>query len=66
NSYLHSYRVPLVIPFVMVVVSAYLVLAPIIEDPRVEYFYALLFLLSGLLFYIPFVHFDIRLTAMSK
>ncbi|XP_054716450.1 b(0,+)-type amino acid transporter 1-like [Uloborus diversus] len=60
------YKVPIPIPCVMVVVSAYLVLAPIIEDPRVEYFYALLFLLSGLLFYLPFVHFNIRLKLMEK
>ncbi|CAL1292607.1 unnamed protein product [Larinioides sclopetarius] len=60
------YKVPLIIPIVMSVISAYLVLAPIIENPQLEYFYALLFLLSGLLFYIPFVHFDIRLRIMKK
>lgn len=60
------YKVPIVIPIVMVVVSAYLVLAPIIEDPRVEYFYALLFLCSGMVFYVPFVHFKIRLNTMKK
>ncbi|GIY03053.1 b(0,+)-type amino acid transporter 1 [Caerostris extrusa] len=60
------YKVPIVIPLVMIVVSAYLVLAPIIENPQVEYFYALLFLLSGLCFYIPFVHFKIRLRIMKK
>lgn len=60
------YKVNIVIPLVMVVVAAYLVLAPIIEDPRLEYFYALLFLLSGLLFYIPFVHFKVRLKLMEK
>nr|XP_042905876.1 b(0,+)-type amino acid transporter 1 [Parasteatoda tepidariorum] len=60
------YRVPTIIPLVMAVVAAYLVLAPIIEDPRLEYFYALLFLCSGFLFYIPFVHFDIRLKMMKN
>ncbi|XP_035226332.1 b(0,+)-type amino acid transporter 1-like [Stegodyphus dumicola] len=60
------YKVPIIIPCIMVVIAAYLVLAPIIEDPRVEYFYALLFLLSGMIFYIPFVHFNIRLRLMEK
>ncbi|KAL8559422.1 hypothetical protein ACOMHN_045219 [Nucella lapillus] len=49
------YKVPLVIPTIMVAVSIYLVVAPIVDSPRVEFLYALLFILGGLAFYVPFV-----------
>jgi L-type amino acid transporter 9 len=49
------YRVPTVIPILVLIVSVYLVLAPIIQQPRIEFFYATLFILSGLVFYVPFV-----------
>ncbi|GBM49752.1 b(0,+)-type amino acid transporter 1 [Araneus ventricosus] len=60
------YKVPLVIPIIMSVISAYLVLAPLTIQPKVEYFYALIFLISGFLFYIPFVHYGLRLRIMKK
>ncbi|KAM9408309.1 b(0,+)-type amino acid transporter 1 [Pholidichthys leucotaenia] len=49
-------KVPIVIPVLMVVVSCYLVLAPIIDKPEWEYLYCTIFIFSGLLLYYPFVH----------
>ncbi|XP_071346123.1 b(0,+)-type amino acid transporter 1 [Trachinotus anak] len=49
-------KVPIVIAGLMVLVSCYLVLAPIIEKPELEYLYCTLFIFSGLLLYYPFVH----------
>lgn len=40
----------------MVLVSGYLVLAPIIDKPELEYLYCTVFIFSGLLLYYPFVH----------
>lgn len=37
-------------------VSAYLVIAPIASDPQIEYLYAFLFIIGGLVFYLPFVY----------
>ncbi|XP_059164936.1 b(0,+)-type amino acid transporter 1-like [Physella acuta] len=51
------YRVPLVIPIVMILISIYLVIAPIVQDPRIEFLYATIFIFGGTIFYIPFVHF---------
>ncbi|KAK7114785.1 b(0,+)-type amino acid transporter 1-like [Littorina saxatilis] len=51
-----AYKVPLVIPVVMVLISLYLLIAPIVDDPRIEFLYAALFVLGGLIFYIPLVH----------
>nr|XP_022344421.1 b(0,+)-type amino acid transporter 1-like isoform X2 [Crassostrea virginica] len=46
-------------PFVFLLCSLYLVVAPIIQDPRLEFLYAFLFILGGLVLYVPFVHFKI-------
>ena len=40
------------------VVSAVLVVAPIAAAPQIQYFYALLFILAGLIFYVPFVYYE--------
>ncbi|XP_044060580.1 b(0,+)-type amino acid transporter 1 isoform X3 [Siniperca chuatsi] len=49
-------KVPIVIPGLMVLVSCYLVLAPIIDKPDLEYLYCTVFIFSGLLLYYPFIH----------
>jgi len=51
--------VPIVIPLIVMLASAYLVIGPIVYDPKVQYIYALLFILAGLVFYVPFVYFKI-------
>ena len=54
------YKVHISIPIIVALISVYLVAAPIIENPQIEYFYAILYIVSGLLFYVPFVHYQIR------
>uniref|UniRef100_A0A6Q2YLQ3 b(0,+)-type amino acid transporter 1 n=1 Tax=Esox lucius TaxID=8010 RepID=A0A6Q2YLQ3_ESOLU len=49
-------KCPLPIAVLVVLVSFYLVLAPIVDKPEMEYLYCTIFILSGLLFYYPFVH----------
>jgi len=60
------YKVPIIIPVVVLVISVYLVAAPIFETPRVEYLYALLFIFAGMLFYVPFVKLGMTPRFMSK
>jgi hypothetical protein len=50
--------VPIIIPIIVMVISAILVVAPIAVEPQVQYFYALLFILAGLIFYVPFVYYN--------
>lgn len=50
-------KVPILIPIVVTLVSVYLVIAPIISEPALEYLYCVLFILSGLIFYYLFVHY---------
>uniref|UniRef100_A0AAZ3RUX0 b(0,+)-type amino acid transporter 1 n=1 Tax=Oncorhynchus tshawytscha TaxID=74940 RepID=A0AAZ3RUX0_ONCTS len=49
-------KCPIPIAVLVVIVSCYLVLAPIIDKPELEYLYCTIFILSGLLLYFPFVH----------
>uniref|UniRef100_A0A8C7RC06 b(0,+)-type amino acid transporter 1 n=1 Tax=Oncorhynchus mykiss TaxID=8022 RepID=A0A8C7RC06_ONCMY len=49
-------KCPMPIAVLVVIVSCYLVLAPIIDKPELEYLYCTIFILSGLLLYFPFVH----------
>ncbi|XP_053569145.1 b(0,+)-type amino acid transporter 1 [Bombina bombina] len=60
------YKVFLPIAFIVVAVSVFLVLAPIIQSPKVQYIYTLLFMLSSLLIYIPFVHFKLHFACFDK
>ncbi|XP_076448977.1 b(0,+)-type amino acid transporter 1-like [Babylonia areolata] len=59
------YRVPTVIPIMMLFFSTYLVLAPIINNPRIEFLYAALFVLSGMVFYVPFIAYRLQLTFLN-
>ncbi|XP_064192884.1 b(0,+)-type amino acid transporter 1 [Anguilla rostrata] len=50
-------KVPVVIPGIVVLVSFYLVLAPIIDKPELEYLYCVIFMCCGFLFYFPLVYY---------
>ncbi|XP_040204470.1 b(0,+)-type amino acid transporter 1-like isoform X1 [Rana temporaria] len=51
------YKVPIIIPGIVLIAAIYLVLAPIIDSPQLEYLYVVLFILSGVIVYIPVVHY---------
>ncbi|XP_040185390.1 B(0,+)-type amino acid transporter 1 [Rana temporaria] len=53
-------KIPIVIPILMVLVSAYLVIAPIVDEPEWAYLYCVIFILSGLIVYFPFVHYKVK------
>ncbi|PVD20737.1 hypothetical protein C0Q70_18898 [Pomacea canaliculata] len=56
-----AYKAPIVIPVIMVLVSVYLIVAPIVDEPRIEFLYAALFVVGGLLFYFPLVYFKLKI-----
>lgn len=53
-------KIPIVIPIVFVLIAIYLIIGPIIESPKIEFLYAFLFVIGGLIFYIPFVYFKVE------
>lgn len=60
------YKVPIVVPIFVLLVSVFLVFAPIVDEPKIEFLYAAIFILAGLIFYVPFVHFQKVLPGMEK
>lgn len=63
--YPRPFKVPLVFPIFFILCSVYLIIAPIINDPALEFLYAFLFIMGGLIFYIPFIHFKWKLGCMD-
>lgn len=59
-------QVFLPIPFMMVAMSLFLVLAPIVWSPNLQYVYAFLFMLGSLIIYLPFIHFKLRFAFLDK
>ncbi|XP_065934469.1 b(0,+)-type amino acid transporter 1 isoform X3 [Magallana gigas] len=53
-------KVFILFPITFLCCSLYLVVAPIIQNPRLEFLYAFLIIIGGLVFYVPFVHFRIH------
>ncbi|XP_004636882.2 b(0,+)-type amino acid transporter 1 [Octodon degus] len=51
-------KVPIFIPILVILVSVFLVLTPIITSPAWEYLYCVVFILSGLIFYFLFIHYE--------
>ncbi|XP_041827253.1 b(0,+)-type amino acid transporter 1-like isoform X2 [Melanotaenia boesemani] len=60
------YSVPIVLPILVLLVAIFLVLAPIIDDPQIEYLYVALFILSGAIIYVPFIHFKLCPGLLTK
>ncbi|XP_029452743.1 b(0,+)-type amino acid transporter 1-like [Rhinatrema bivittatum] len=51
------YKVPIIIPIIVLIASVFLVLAPVIDNPQMEFLYVILFILSGIIVYFPFVYY---------
>lgn len=60
------YRVHLSIPIFVFIVSMYFVVAPIVQDPQIEYFYVLIYILCGFLAYYIFVKRRVRIKILGK
>ncbi|XP_076470150.1 b(0,+)-type amino acid transporter 1-like [Babylonia areolata] len=60
------YKVPIVVPILMLLACLYLLLAPIIQNPGGSGSFTLLLLALGIVAYVPFVHMNIRLPGMEQ
>ncbi|XP_072026864.1 b(0,+)-type amino acid transporter 1-like [Amphiura filiformis] len=50
-------KIPIPIPCIVVLSSVYLIAAPIINNPSVEFIYVIIFLILGIVMYFPVVRF---------
>ncbi|CAG7727161.1 unnamed protein product [Allacma fusca] len=60
------FRAPIWMAVIVILMSAFLVIAPVAQEPQIEYLYSGLFIIGGLIFYVPFVHFKWVLPGMEK
>ncbi|XP_076604157.1 b(0,+)-type amino acid transporter 1 [Chaetodon auriga] len=60
------YRVPIILPILVIIVAIFLVLAPIIDKPQIEYLYVSVFILSGAILYIPLIHYKLCTGLLTK
>lgn len=56
-----EFRSHLSIPIIALAICLFMFISPFISNPRIEFLYGLGIILSGLLMYIPFVHFGLKL-----
>lgn len=61
-----SQQVPIILPVLVLIVAVFLVLAPIIDNPQIEYLYVTLFIASGAIAYVPFIHYQLCPGLLTK
>ncbi|XP_035709913.1 b(0,+)-type amino acid transporter 1 isoform X2 [Folsomia candida] len=59
------FKVPLIIPIVAILISIFLVIAPLVSTPTFEYLYVLAFTVLGIIVYYPFVYKKYQLPCME-
>ena len=59
-------QVHIAVPVIVALISIYLVIGPIIDDPRIEYVYAIGFIILGLPVYTVFVFYKYPLPGMGE
>ncbi|CAG7820389.1 unnamed protein product [Allacma fusca] len=60
------FKVPLFVPIVVLIMAVFLVVAPVVQEPQIEYVYAGSFILFGLVLYVPFVHYKLVIPGMRS
>ena len=60
------FQVPIPIPILFFLCCVYLVIGPIVDEPKMEFLYAGIFVIGGLVLYFPFVHFKLRIPGIGK
>ena len=59
-------QVPLVIPVISLLISGYLVVAPVIRNPSLEILITLAVLALGLIVYVPFVFYNVKVPLLGN
>ncbi|KAH3891837.1 b(0,+)-type amino acid transporter 1-like [Dreissena polymorpha] len=56
-----AFSVPLVVPVLALLIILFMLISPFISNPKIEFVYGAGFVLSGLIVYVPFVVFKLKL-----
>ncbi|XP_041454136.1 b(0,+)-type amino acid transporter 1-like [Lytechinus variegatus] len=60
------YRVHWIVAVFLLIASIYFIIAPIINDPALEFLFAAIFMVGGLIFWIPFIHYGYQPKFMER
>lgn len=60
------YKVFILIPVLVIIVAVFLVLAPILDNPQLEFLYVVLAIFSTIIVYIPFIHYKVWPGLLNK
>lgn len=60
------YKVPTFIPIFILIMSVYLTVSPVIQTGRITFFYAVVFIFSGLFVYFPFIHYNVKVPYVNR
>lgn len=67
HAHIHrSYKVPIILPIITLIVSVFLVVTPLVDNPSIKYLSAVGFILSGVIVYVPFVYYKVRPRIMDE
>jgi len=61
-----AFTVPIVLPAVMILISMYITILPIVTAPQWPYLYSVIFIVSGLIFYFPFVYCKVSVSCFDR
>lgn len=57
---------PIFVPIIVILFVIYMLVSPFLEPVKTEFWYALSFLLAGVVLYVPFVVLKLRLPGIGK
>ena len=60
------FRTHISIPILSLLCSSFLIVAPFVTNPQIEFVYSAAFVLAGLLLYVPFIHFGLKIPGIDK
>ncbi|KAH3858023.1 b(0,+)-type amino acid transporter 1-like [Dreissena polymorpha] len=61
-----GFRTNIIFPIVTSLIAVFLIVAPFINSPRIEFLYSAAFVFGGYFLYFPFVHFDWKLPGTDR
>ena len=61
-----SFRTPLPVVFIGLLISLFMVVSPFVSSPKVEFLYGLAFLVVGVIVYIPLVHLQLSVPGFDR
>lgn len=56
-----DFSLPLIVPILALSICIFMFVAPLVNNPKIEFIYGLAFIFSGIMLYVPFVYFDLQI-----